>query len=379
MTPSLDLTPSFQLEKQLTALRATAKSRRVLCRAVSCVDININSGGILKIFLSYAHGDYSHARRLYDKLDSIPEVNVWFDKESLSPGQKWELEIRKEISSSRFFLLLLSNHSTKKKGFYQREIREALKILDEYPDNEIYLVPVRLDNCRPHFEQLNALQYVDLFPDWDAGFQKILKVFTNDPTSRMDHEKWRLEYVDGSSFELLDGIAGTRQNASGHHHSLFPLETTVILGDSNKEPPFNHSKHTTASWKIHIKEVPIDSYVRCFLLFGCLRHFGGLHSPAANDFVEIYLNDHPIDGFEIKIIPEGQTDFFHQRPFPDIPKLNPFSMCQNLYAWSIATTHLGTDPTAQILVRIASRTKWDIDYVGLLFELASPTKKNSGL
>lgn len=134
----------------------------------------------VKIFLSYAHEDYEEAKKLYDQLRANSYIDVWFDKESLSPGQTWAREIRKAIRSSRYFLLLLSINSTEKKGFYQREIREALKILEEYPDDEIYLVPVRLDRCKPHFEQLEALQYVDLFPDWATGFRRILKTLLKD-------------------------------------------------------------------------------------------------------------------------------------------------------------------------------------------------------
>ena len=96
---------------------------------------------MLRIFLSYAHEDHEYGGRLYDFLDAIPTVDVWFDKESLSPGQRWEVEIRKAIRASRFFLLLLSKNSTEKKGYYQREIRQALKVLEEYPDNETYLIP----------------------------------------------------------------------------------------------------------------------------------------------------------------------------------------------------------------------------------------------
>jgi hypothetical protein len=134
---------------------------------------------MIKIFLSYAHENYSQAKELYDIFNSIPSVDVWFDKESLLPGQRWEVEIRKEIRASQFFLLLISSKSTEKKGFYQREIREALKVLEEYPDNEIFLIPVRLDDCQPHFEQLTALQYVDLFPEseWHIGINRLMKVF----------------------------------------------------------------------------------------------------------------------------------------------------------------------------------------------------------
>jgi hypothetical protein len=187
---------------------------------------------------------------------------------------------------------------------------------------------------------------------------------------RKDHKNWSLSFVEGASFKLHKGIAGTRLEPSGHHDSLFPLESTVILGDSNKKPPFNESEHTIASWIIPTTKVSISPKNRCFLLFGCLRHFGGLHSPVPNDFVDIYLNDQPIDGFEIRIIPEGQTDYFHQRPYPtDIPKLHPFSMCENLYAWPVTYAQVPLNKDAHVLVRISKRTKWDIDYLGLMYEM----------
>jgi len=306
-------------------------------------------------------------------------VNAWFDKESLSPGQKWEREIRKAIRTSRFFLLLLSKNSIAKRGFYQREIREALRVLEEYPDDEIYLVPVRLDNCNLHFEQLEALHYVDLFPNWDIGFKKIINTFEkhcstdfdeNNQTTPPKTEKWCMDYVEGTSFELFDGIVGTREKPNGHNDSLFPSTSTVILGDSNKIAPFNRSKHTIASWKIPLIANSKNPNGMGFLLLGCRRYHGGLHSPVANDFVDIYLNDNPIDGFEIRIIPEGQTDYFYQRPCPkDIPKLYPFSICENIYAWPVDSAQILTNAEAYVRVRIAQKTKWDIDYVGLMFEL----------
>jgi hypothetical protein len=138
---------------------------------------------MINIFLSYSHADLQHARRLYNTLDSIPTIKVWFDKESLLPGQRWENEIRKAIRNSRFFLLLLSNNSTSKRGFYQREIRLALQVLEEYPNEDIFLIPIRLDECELHFEQLTDLQYVDLFPNWEMGINKILHVLQIDKNS----------------------------------------------------------------------------------------------------------------------------------------------------------------------------------------------------
>lgn len=128
-----------------------------------------------KIFLSYAHEDLDAARRLYEILDSMPAVRVWFDKEALLPGQTWAREIRAAIAEADFFVLLLSERSTGKKGFYQREVRAALDVLQELPEGKVFLIPARLDDCRVHFESLAPIKYVDLFPNFSAGVTRILR------------------------------------------------------------------------------------------------------------------------------------------------------------------------------------------------------------
>lgn len=194
------------------------------------------------------------------------------------------------------------------------------------------------------------------------------------PNTSVAPTHWSLAYVDASSFTLREGIAATRKNPSGHHPSLFPRDGTVILGDSNKGPPHNTSAHTIASWDIPVKGISLESCARSFLLFGCVRHFGGLHSPVPNDWVELHLNGDPLDGFEINIIPEGQKDYFHQRPYPNIPIPEPFSSCSRVYAWPVANAIAiaGSGNIAHVVVSIDKCTKWDIDYVGLLFEQLHP-------
>lgn len=129
---------------------------------------------MIDVFISYAHPDVNAARRLYGRLSMLDNVSPWFDKESLKPGQRWEREIERAIRDARYFLLLLSQNSTSRKGFYQREIRLALRVLEEYTETDIFLIPLRLDESRPHFEALNALHYVDLFPDWEEGLGRVL-------------------------------------------------------------------------------------------------------------------------------------------------------------------------------------------------------------
>ena len=128
-----------------------------------------------RIFLSYAREDLEAAKRLFRSLNSSPGVDVWFDQERLLPGHQWEVEIEKAIGECDFFLLLLSRNSTEKKGYYQKEVRKGLDVWESFPEGRIFLVPVRLDDCTPHFRRLGAIHYVDLFPNWDDGVDRIVR------------------------------------------------------------------------------------------------------------------------------------------------------------------------------------------------------------
>ena len=48
----------------------------------------------LRVFLSYAHADVEPVRKLNEELIE-QGYDVWFDEESLVPGQDWRVEIEK--------------------------------------------------------------------------------------------------------------------------------------------------------------------------------------------------------------------------------------------------------------------------------------------
>jgi len=126
------------------------------------------------IFISYGHEDYQAAKRLFDDLRHAG-LESWLDRECLLGGQKWEVAVRRAIQESRFFIALLSTRSVTRKGFLHTELREAIKILKEYPDSDTFIIPVRLDKCTLPHEKLWELQRVDMFPNWDDGVKRILK------------------------------------------------------------------------------------------------------------------------------------------------------------------------------------------------------------
>ncbi len=125
-------------------------------------------------FISYAKEDLNIARQLYDDL-RIGGANPWLDFESLYAGQNWKDVIIRAIKNSSHFLPLFSNNSVSKKGFVQKELKTALEVLDEFPTSDIFIIPVRLDDSYPSDEKLNNIEWVDLFPFYRVGVNKILR------------------------------------------------------------------------------------------------------------------------------------------------------------------------------------------------------------
>jgi hypothetical protein len=54
-------------------------------------------------------------------------------------------------------------------------VKEALQIVDEFPESQIFIIPVRLDDCKIKDSRLSEYNRVDLFPDWEQGIQGVLR------------------------------------------------------------------------------------------------------------------------------------------------------------------------------------------------------------
>ena len=141
--------------------------------------INKNLKKVKKVFISYAREDCKVAKKIYNDIKSNGII-PWIDCEDLLPGQKWKKEISQAIKDSSYFLALLSSNSISKKGYVQKELKLALDVYDEFPHSEIFIIPVRIDSCIPNDERLNVLHWSDLFPSYNEGLQRILKVLKKD-------------------------------------------------------------------------------------------------------------------------------------------------------------------------------------------------------
>ena len=143
---------------------------RLLQKLNEVLRLNINAAEIImgpyqynaRIFISYAKEDSLEAKAIYETLKQN-KFMVWIDKERLLPGQDWDLEIQRAIEECNFFLACMSTNSVSKEGYVQKELKRALDILDKQPEGSIYLLPVRLDECRvpKKFEKLQWCNYFE--------------------------------------------------------------------------------------------------------------------------------------------------------------------------------------------------------------------------
>ena len=125
----------------------------------------------IKVFISYAREDIVLANQIYEAL-KYEGYDPWIDERKLVGGQDWEMEITKAIEESNFFLACLSNHSVNKEGYFQKELKIGMEILDRQPEGRIYLIPVRLEDCQVP-QKLKKPHWVDFFKD--NGMERLLR------------------------------------------------------------------------------------------------------------------------------------------------------------------------------------------------------------
>jgi hypothetical protein len=127
-----------------------------------------------RVFIAYVEEDLALARRVRDGITAAG-CAAWLDKDKLLPGQNWVRAIRRAVELSDAFVACFSQRSIAKRGQFQDELRWALQCAQRMPLEETFLVPVRFEACAVPRQIQERLQYVDLFPDWDAGVKKVIR------------------------------------------------------------------------------------------------------------------------------------------------------------------------------------------------------------
>ena len=123
----------------------------------------------LRVFLCHSSNDKPSVRALHRRLVA-DGFAPWLDEVDLLPGQDWDREIQKAIRSSDIVVVCLSEDSTTRRGYVQKEIGVVLDAAEELPEGAIFLIPARLEDCAVP-DRLRRWQWVDLFAD--EGYQRL--------------------------------------------------------------------------------------------------------------------------------------------------------------------------------------------------------------
>jgi formylglycine-generating enzyme required for sulfatase activity len=130
-----------------------------------------SSSRSLRIFLCHSSTDKPAVRELYQHLRA-DGFAPWLDEEDLLPGQDWQREIPKAVRNSDVVIVCLSRGSINKAGYVQKEIKFALDVADEQPEDTIFLIPLTLEECDVP-ERLNRWQWVNLFSP--NGYARLIR------------------------------------------------------------------------------------------------------------------------------------------------------------------------------------------------------------
>jgi hypothetical protein len=125
----------------------------------------------LKVFLCHSSADKPVVRKLYQRLYAKQGIDPWLDEAKLLPGEKWDLEITKAVKESDVVIVCISKDSVSKEGYVQKEMKHALDIANEKPDDTIFIVPLRLEECKVP-ERLIQWHWLNYFEE--GAFDKLM-------------------------------------------------------------------------------------------------------------------------------------------------------------------------------------------------------------
>ena len=125
----------------------------------------------LKVFLCHSSADKQAVRKLYQRLYSRKGIDPWLDEAKLLPGVRWDTEIAKAVKESEVVIVCISNNSVSKEGYVQKEIKRALDVADEKPEETIFIIPLKLEECNVP-ERLSQWQWVNYYED--GAFEKLM-------------------------------------------------------------------------------------------------------------------------------------------------------------------------------------------------------------
>lgn len=162
------------------------------------------------VFISYARQDRERILSYFDSLNN-DDYSLWMDCKKLTAGQDWDFEIRKNFDKADIVVAFISKESYQKRGYIQRELKLALKNLEEKLRDDIYIIPVILDDVEIPTELkgihcIKDLSEVEIISEIKKSINVQLdKITASDKKESEDKTiSWRFE----NRKEYRDGLPG---------------------------------------------------------------------------------------------------------------------------------------------------------------------------
>ncbi|WP_088550203.1 TIR domain-containing protein [Escherichia coli] len=114
----------------------------------------------MKIFLAHAKEDETITEEIYERLKS-GGYSPWMDVKDIPAGVNWDYEIQKNFANSNLIILILSKVSTQKNGYIRREINDAIDKLKYYKPDDVFVIPLLIDDCEVPAYISSKLQFID--------------------------------------------------------------------------------------------------------------------------------------------------------------------------------------------------------------------------
>lgn len=143
------------------------------------------------VFISYMRDDQSIVDRLCEELRSRG-VEIWLDRTSIRPGERWKDAIREAISQGSYFIACFSNaYTSKDTSYMNEELTLAIEALRLKAFGREWFIPVLLSECEVPArsigggETLMDFQWVDLYTDFQDGLRRLMLVLNVDEVNRL--------------------------------------------------------------------------------------------------------------------------------------------------------------------------------------------------
>ncbi len=121
----------------------------------------------------YSSPDRAIVEAIHAKLLEVG-VQSWMDTKRIIAGDDWEKEILTALNNSSLVLIFLSNSSVTRLGYFQKEVKYALERAYEKPDGELFIIPIKLDDCAIP-DALRIYQYVDFSTSKEKGWKELIR------------------------------------------------------------------------------------------------------------------------------------------------------------------------------------------------------------